>query len=420
MKKIDSICIQGGYEPKDGEARTLPIYQTTTYYYEKPEDMAALFDLKKDGFFYSRIGNPTCDALEKKMALLDDGVGALSTSSGQAATFLAVFNVCECGDHFISMSGIYGGTYNLFAVTMKKMGIECTFISPDATAEEIEKEIRPNTKLIFGETFANPVMTVLDFDKLSTIAKKHNILFVVDNTLATSIITKPKEFGANIVVYSTTKYTEGHAGTIGGMIVDLGNFQYDEKRYKSFNIPDESYHGLVYNSLGNMGYIVKARVQLMRDFGMTMSASTAHYTNLGTETLAMRMERHSSNALAVAKFLESHDKIAWVKYPHLESDENYARGKKYMKMGSGVVVFGVKGNKENAEKFILNLEMTKQVTHVADLRTCVLHPASTTHRQLSNEDLAKIGISADLVRFSVGCECIDDIIADLTNALNKI
>ncbi|MFI3128613.1 MAG: O-acetylhomoserine aminocarboxypropyltransferase/cysteine synthase family protein [Bacillota bacterium] len=420
MNNLETLCIQGGYEPKNGEARTVPIYQTTTYYYEKPSDMADLFDLKTSGYFYSRIGNPTCAALEDKMASMEGGSGALATASGQSASFIAMFNVCSAGDHIISQSTIYGGTYNLLAVTLKKMGIECSFITPEATAEEIDALVRPNTKVIFGETFANPAMTVLDFDKLSSIAKKHNILFMVDNTLATSVVTKPKDFGANVVIYSTTKYTEGHAGTIGGMIVDCGNFTFDEKRYPEYCTPDESYHGLVYNTLGAAAYITKARVQLMRDFGCYMSAQTAHLTNLGMETLSLRMEKHSQNGLAVAKFLDAHDGVEWVKYPHLETDADYALGKKYMKMGSGVVVFGIKGGKEVAEQFILNLKLIKQVTHVADIRSCVLHPASTTHRQLSPEALVECGISENLIRLSIGCEATEDIIADIQNALANI
>ncbi len=420
MNNLETLCIQAGYEPKNGEARTVPVYATTTYYYEKPSDMADLFDLKTSGYFYSRIGNPTCDALEKKMTALEGGSGALATSSGQAATFLAMFNVCSAGDHIISQSTIYGGTYNLFAVTFKKMGIDCTFIAPTATAEEIESKIRPNTKVIFGETFANPSMDILDFDKLAGVAKKHNILFMVDNTLSTTAITKPKEFGANVVVYSTTKYTEGHAGTIGGMIVDCGNFTFDEKRYSEFCVPDESYHGLVYNTLGGAAYITKARVQLMRDFGIYMSPQIAAITNTGLETLSMRMEKHSQNGLAVAQFLDSNENVEWVKYPHLESSSDYALGKKYMKMGSGVVVFGIKGGKAEAEQFILNLKLIKQVTHVADIRSCVLHPASTTHRQLSSEALVECGISENLIRLSIGCESSEDIIADIKSALENV
>ncbi len=420
MNNFETICIQGGYEPKNGESRTVPIYATTTYYYEKPADMADLFDLKTSGFFYSRIGNPTCDALEQKMAMLEGGSGALATSSGQSATLLAVLNVCSAGDHIISQSTIYGGTYNLLAVTFKKMGIECSFVQPTATAEEIDALVRPNTKIIFGETFANPAMDILDFDKLASIAKKHNILFMVDNTLSTTAITKPKEFGANIVIYSTTKYTEGHAGTIGGMIVDCGNFTFDMERYPEFCVPDESYHGLIYNTLGGAAYITKARVQLMRDFGCYMSADTAHKTLTGLETLSMRMEKHSQNALAVAKMLEGHDKVEWVRYPHLPSFKDYELGKKYMKMGSGVVVFGIKGGRDMAEQFILNLNLIKQVTHVADIRSCVLHPASTTHRQLSPEALIECGISENNIRLSIGCENTEDILDDITNALANI
>lgn len=357
MNNLETISIQGGYEPKNGEARTVPIYATTTYYYEKPADMADLFDLKTAGFFYSRIGNPTCDALEQKMAMLDGGSGALATASGQSATFTAVLNVCSAGDHIISQSTIYGGTYNLLAVTFKKLGIECSFVAPDATAEEIEALVRPNTKIIFGETFANPSMDILDFDKLAGVAKKHNILFMVDNTLATAAVTKPKDFGANIIIYSTTKYTEGHAGTIGGMIVDCGNFTFDQARYPEFCTPDESYHGLVYNTLGGAAYITKARVQLMRDLGCYMSAQTAHATIVGLETLPLRMVKHSENGLAVAKFLQASDMVEWVKYPHLEGSSCYELGKKYMKQGSGVVVFGIKGNKSQAEQFILNLKL---------------------------------------------------------------
>ena len=419
MQNLDSICIQSGYSPKDGEARTLPIYQSTTFVYNKPEDMADLFDLKKEGFFYSRIANPTCDALEKKMATLDGAVGALATASGQAATLVAVLNVCSAGDHIVSMSTIYGGTYNLFAVTLKRMGISCTFLKPDCTEEELDSAVKENTKLIFGETFANPAMTVLDFEKISKVAKKNNVLFVVDNTLATAVITKPGDFGANIIIYSTTKYTEGHAGTIGGMVVDMGNFKYGD-RYPEFSTPDESYHGLVYNDLGPLAYITKARVQLMRDLGVYMSANTAYLTNLGLETLDMRMEKHSNNALAVAQYLNNHEKVEWVKYPHLEGGEDYLNAKKYMKMGSGVLVFGLKGDRSIAEKFILNLNMIKNVTHVADIRSCVLHPASTTHRQLSTEALKDAGISESLIRLSVGCENVQDIILDIENSLKEI
>ena len=420
MNNLDSICIQSGYNPKDGEARTLPIYQSTTFVYKKAEDMAALFDLKKDGFFYSRIANPTCDALEKKMAELDGAVGALATASGQAATLITVLNVCSCGDHIVSMATIYGGTHNLLAVTLKKMGITCTFLNPNCTEDELNDAIQDNTKIIFGETFANPAMNILDFDKIAKVAKKNNVLFVVDNTLATAVITKPGDFGANVIIYSTTKYAEGHASSIGGMVVDMGNFTYDKERYPDFSTPDESYHGLVYNDLGKLAFITKARVQLMRDLGIYMSANTAYLTNLGLETLAMRMEKHSSNALAVATYLENNDKVEWVKYPYLESGKDFNLAKKYMKMGSGVLVFGLKGDRSTAEKFIYNLEMIKNVTHVADIRSCILHPASTTHRQLSQEALVNAGISENLIRLSVGCENVEDIISDIASSLEKL
>ena len=422
MKDLETLCIQGGYEPEDGAPRTLPICQSTTFVYREPEDMAALFDLTKEGCFYSRIGNPTNEALEKKITALDGGVGALATASGMSASMMAVLNVCNAGDHILSLSAIYGGTYNLFDVTLRKLGIETTFISPEATAEEIEAEIRPNTKVIFGETIANPALFVLDFEKISNVAKKFGILFMVDNTLATPVITRPFDFGANIVVYSSTKYLEGHAGTIGGLVVDGGNFEFKgNPRYPAFNEPDESYHGLVYSKqCGNAAYIVKLRVQLMRDLGAIMSPFTAYLTHLGMETLALRMEKHSQNALTIARALSVHPKVEWVIYPKLEGNPQKELADRYMKSGSGVIAFGVKGSREKAGEFIRNLSLIKHVTHIADIRSCALHPASTTHRQLSEAALEAAGVPANLVRLSVGCENVDDILEDVMKALSKL
>jgi len=422
MKK-STECVQAGYEPKNGEPRVLPLYQSTTYYYETPEELAKLFDYPKLGHIYSRISNPTVSALEAKITALEGGVGAMACSSGMSATLFAVLTLANAGDNIISLSTIYGGTYNLFAVTLKKMGIETRFVTPDSSDEEIEKLIDERTKMFFAETISNPSIIVLDFDRYANICKKHSIPFAVDNTLTTPYIVRPFEFGANIVIHSSTKYLDGHASAVGGILVDGGNFEWDKNpRFKDFYTPDPSYHGTVYvEEGGNAAYILKARMQFMRDIGAIMSPFNAYLTNLGCETLHLRMERHSENALAAAEFLSSSDKVEWVKYAGLKTDKYYPLAKKYMdgKCG-GMVSFGVKGGREEAAEFIKGLKLIKQVTHIADVRSCVLHPATTTHRQLSDEDLIKCGISNNLVRLSIGIEDKDDIIEDIKQALDKI
>ena len=421
-KKLDTICVQGAYSPKSGEPRVCPVVKSTTFYYEKAQPMADLFDLKSEGFFYSRIGNPTLDAFESKLALLEGGTGAIACASGMSATLLAVLNVCNSGDNIVSASAVYGGTYNLFSVTLKKYGIETRFFDPDDSAENIEKLIDDNTKVIFAETVANPTIVVLDFDKIAGIAKKHGVLFMVDNTLVTPVLCKPLDFGANVVLYSSSKYLDGHAVALGGAVVDGGNFDFaSSNRYPEFNTPDDSYHGLVYSTLGSKAFGTKCRVQMMRDLGAIMSPENAFLTNLGMETLALRMERHSSNAARVAEFLSKHEKVEWVKYGSLEGDKYHTLAKKYMPNGQGgMLSFGVKGGAEAATKVMEGLNMIAIVTHVADVRSCVLHPASTTHRQLSKSDLEAIGIADNLIRLSVGIENIDDIIADLEGALSQI
>ena len=421
-KKLDTICVQGAYSPKSGEPRVCPVVKSTTFYYEKAQDMADLFDLKTDGYFYSRIGNPTVNAFEEKLSMLDGGTGAIACASGMSATMLAVLNVCNAGDNIVSASAVYGGTYNLFSVTLKKYGIETRFFDPDDSVENIEKLIDEHTKVIFAETVANPTIVVLDFDKIAGIAKKHDVLFMVDNTLVTPVLCKPKDFGANVVLYSSSKYLDGHAVALGGAIVDCGNFDFaNSNRYPEFNTPDDSYHGLVYSTLGDKAFGTKCRVQMMRDLGAIMSPENAFMTNLGMETLALRMERHSYNASRVAEFLSKHPKIEWVKYGSLESDPYHALAKKYMPKGQGgMLSFGVKGGSEAATVVMEGMNMIAIVTHVADVRSCVLHPASTTHRQLSKADLENIGIADNLIRLSVGIENIDDIIADLEGALSQI
>ena len=423
MKNIDTICVQEGYTPKSGDPRVLPLYQSTTFYYETPEELAHLFDAPWDGHIYSRISNPTVEALEKKLNALEGGVGAMCTSSGMAATMLAIMTVANAGDNIIAQSTIYGGTYNLFNVTLPKYGIETRFVSPKATKEEIEKLVDDKTKMIFAETIANPSMYVCDFDKLSAVAKEKGLLFTIDNTLATPILVRPFEYGANVVVHSTTKYLDGHAQSVGGAIIDGGNFNYEgNPRYKDFYTPDESYHGVVYTQAGGKAaFILKARMQFMRDIGAIMAPFNAYLVNLGTETLHLRMARHSSNAALVAESLAKSDKVEWVKYPSLKGDENYELAHKYFKGGfSGMVVFGVKGGRKGAEDFIRNLKFIKQVTHIADSRSCVLHPASTTHRQLSDSDLVACGISANNIRLSIGLENPEDIINDILNALSFV
>ena len=422
MAKLDTICVQGGYDPKSGEARVTPIVQSTTYVYEKASELADLFDLKADGYFYTRLANPTVSVFESKLAELDGGVCGIACASGMSATLLTVLNVCNAGDNIVSSRAIYGGTYNLFSITLKKYGIECRFFDPDAPKEEIDALVDEKTKIIFAETIANPTIVVFDFDKVAEIAKKHKVLFVVDNTLVTPVLFRPLDFGANIVVYSSSKYLDGHAVALGGCIIDGGNFDFSATdRYEEFLVPDESYHGLVYASLGKSAFGVKCRVQMMRDLGAIMSPENAFLTNLGMETLALRMERHSENAAKVAKFLSENPMVEWVKHPSLPQDKYYDIAKKYMPNGmGGMMSFGVKGGSEKAAEFMEKLKMIKIVTHVADARSCVLHPASTTHRQLSKADLEAIGIKDNLIRLSVGIENPDDIIDDIRQALESI
>ena len=422
--KEATICVQGGWQPKNGEPRVLPIYQSTTFKYDTTEQMARLFDLEESGYFYTRLQNPTNDAVAAKIAALEGGAGAMLTSSGQAANFYAVFNICEAGDHLVSSSSIYGGTFNLFAVTMKKLGIECTFVDPDASEEEISKAFRPNTKLLFGETIANPGMNVLDIAKFARIAHSHGVPLIVDNTFATPINCRPLEWGADIVVHSTTKYMDGHALCVGGVIVDGGKFDWEAhaEKFPGLTTPDASYHGLTYTKkFGNVAYLTKATAQLMRDLGSIQSPQNAFLLNVGLETLHLRMKQHCANAQKVAEYLQAHPKVAWVRYCGLEGDKYHELAQKYMPNGScGVLSFGVKGTREDAAKLMDNFRFICIVTHVADARTCVLHPASHTHRQLTDEQLVEAGVAPDLIRLSVGIEDVDDIIADLEQALQKI
>ena len=416
---IETKMIQGGYEPKNGEPRVLPIAQSTTFKYDSTEHVADLFDLAVPGHMYSRISNPTVEALETKMAQLEGGVGALCTSSGQSASMVSILNVCGAGEHFIALNCIYGGTYNLFAVTLKKMGVDVTFIDADATPEEIKAAIKDNTKAIFGETITNPSLRVMDIEKFAKVAHENGIPLIVDNTFPTPYLCRPFEHGADIVVHSATKYLDGHATSVGGVIVDSGNFDWTNGKFPAFVDSDPSYHGLSYTKdFGKMAYIVKARVQFIRDIGNYLAPMNAFLINLGTETLHLRMERHSENALKVAKFLENHPKIDKVEYPGLESNSQYELANKYLPKGSsGVVSFDIKGGREEATRFLDNLELAKIVVHVADARTSVLHPATATHRQLSDEDLEIAGIGAGLVRISVGIENPEDIISDIESAL---
>ncbi|MEG0351833.1 MAG: O-acetylhomoserine aminocarboxypropyltransferase/cysteine synthase family protein [Cellulosilyticaceae bacterium] len=420
--RIETNLIQGGYAPKNGEPRVLPIYQSTTYKYDSTEHVAKLFDLQVPGHMYSRISNPTVEALESKIALLEGGVGALCTSSGQAASMVSILNLCEAGDHFIALNTIYGGTYNLFAITLKKMGVEVTFVSPEATKEEIEAMIRPNTKAIFGETIANPALVVMDIAYWADIAHEHGIPLIVDSTFATPCLCRPFEHGADVVVHSTTKYMDGHATSVGGVIVDGGRFDYTNGRFKSFTEPDPSYHGLAYaQAFGPAAYITKARVQFIRDMGNYLSPQNAFLTNLGLETLHLRMERHSENALKVAKYLKVHEAVESISYPLLEGDSQYEKATKYLIKGaSGVISFVIKGDRETAVKFMDSLKLANIVVHVADVRTAVLHPASSTHRQLTDEELINCGISPTMIRLSVGIENVEDIIEDLEQAFNQI
>lgn len=421
--KTSTLCVQGGWQPKKGEPRVLPIYQSTTFKYDNSDQMARLFDLKNSGYFYTRLQNPTNDAVAAKIAALEGGVAAMLTSSGQAASFYAVFNLCEAGDHFISSCNIYGGTFNLFGVTMKKMGIECTFVNPDATDEEIEKAFRPNTKCVFGETISNPGGDIFDIERFANLAHKHGVPLIVDNTFATPINCRPFEWGADIVTHSTTKYMDGHATAVGGCIVDSGRFNWMEHadKFPGLCTPDESYHGLTYaESFGNMAYITKATAQLMRDLGSIQSPENAFLLNLGLETLHLRMKRHCENAQRVAEFLQNDPRVAWVNYAGLEGNKYHALAQKYLPNGiCGVIAFGLKGSREEAIRFMDSLKMIAIVTHVADARSCVLHPASHTHRQLTDEQLKAAGIAPDLIRLSVGIEDIDDIIGDIEQALNQ-
>jgi len=419
---IDTKCIQSGYKPNNGEARVLPIYQSTTYKYDSGEQVGRLFDLKEEGFFYTRLANPTVDCVERKIADLEGGIGAMCTSSGQAASMIAVLNLCNSGDHIISSNNIYGGTMNLFAVTLKKMGIDCTFVDPDLPIEELQKEVRENTKLVFAETIANPSLVVADIEKLAEFAHSNGIPLVIDNTFATPINCRPIEHGADIVIHSTSKYMDGHAVALGGVIVDSGRFDWDNGKFPGLSTPDESYHGIVYTrDCGPAAFITKARVQLMRDMGMAPSPNNAFLLNLGLETLHLRMERHCSNAQKVAEYLESHEKVAWVNFPGLKSNKYYELAKKYLPNGiCGVISFGVKGGREAAMKFMDSLKLAAIVVHVADARTGVLHPASTTHRQLSDKQLMECRITPEMVRMSIGIENVKDILADIEQALSSI
>ena len=418
----NTMCVQGGYEPKNGEPRVTPICQSTTYKYDSSETVGKLFDLEENGFFYTRIGNPTVDVVEKKIAMLEGGIGAMCTSSGQAASLISIMNICEAGDHMISTSAIYGGTVNLFSVTFKKFGIDVSFVDPDISAEDLQKEIKENTKLIFTETLSNPSLVVCDIEKFAKVAHENQIPLIVDNTFATPYLCRPFEFGADIVVHSTSKYMDGHAVALGGVIVDSGNFNWDNGKFKGLSEPDESYHGMVYTrDCGRAAYITKARVQVMRDLGSTPSANSAFLLNLGLETLHLRVERHCSNALAVAKWLQTREEISWVNYPGLESDVQHELAKKYMPLGtSGVISFGVKGGRDAAMKLMDSLKLAAIVVHVADARTGVLHPASTTHRQLTDEQLVAAGVQPDLIRMSIGIENVEDIISDLEQALEEL
>lgn len=421
--KLDTICVQGTYRPKNGEPRVIPIVQSTTYKYNSSVEMGNLFDLKESGYFYSRLQNPTCDNVASKIAALEGGVAGMLTGSGQAANFYAVFNIANAGDHIVSSSAIYGGTYNLFNVTMRKLGIDFTFVSPHATEEELQAAIKPNTKAVFGETISNPSLDVLDIETFAKIAHKNGVPLIVDNTFATPINCRAFDWGVDIVTHSTTKYMEGHASTIGGAIVDSGNFDWTQNdKFPGLTTPDDSYHGIVYaDTFGKGAYITKAVVQLMRDLGSVQSPNDAFLLNVGLESLHLRVQRHCENALAVARYLKNHPKITWVKCAMLEDDDQYALAKKYMPNGTcGVVSFGIKGGREAATTFMDSLRLAAIVTHVADARTCCLHPASTTHRQLTDEQLAECGVSPDLVRFSCGIEAAEDIIADIEQALDKI
>ncbi|MBV1756263.1 MAG: O-acetylhomoserine aminocarboxypropyltransferase/cysteine synthase [Dethiosulfatibacter sp.] len=420
--KIETQCVQGTYKPKSGEPRVLPIVQSTTYQYYDSDDVADLFDLKSATHMYSRISNPTVLEFENKMTLLEGGVGALGASSGQAATTLAILNICQAGDHILSSSTIYGGTYNLFAVTFKKMGIDVTFINPDASYEEIVQLAKPNTKVLFGETIGNPGLNILDFDKFSKAAKVMDVPLIVDNTLATPILCRPFEHGVDIIIHSTTKYTDGHATSIGGVVIDGGSFNWDNGKFPELVEPDPSYHGIQYvRDFGKAAYITKARVQLLRDLGSTMSPFSAFLFHLGLETLHLRMERHCSNALKLAEFLSGHPGVSWVSYPLLKTHKTYELAQKYLpEGGSGILTFGIKGGAKAGKELIKHLELVAMVVHLGDLRTSILHPASTTHRQLTEAQQISAGVLPDLIRVSVGLENIDDIIDDFDKAIRAV
>lgn len=422
MRK-DTICVQGAYKPKNGEPRVMPIVQSTTFKYDSSQEMGDLFDLKKSGYFYSRLQNPTCDLAAAKIAMLEGGVAGMLTSSGQAANFYAVFNIASAGDHVVSSAAIYGGTFNLFNVTMRKLGINFTFVSPTASEEEIQAAIQPNTKCIFGETISNPSLDIMDIETFAKVAHKNGIPLIIDNTFATPINCRPFEFGCDIITHSTTKYMEGHASTIGGAIVDSGKFDWEQNdKFPGLTTPDESYHGLTYTKdFGEAAYITKATAQLMRDLGSIPAANNAWLVNLGLETLHLRMPRHCENAKKVAEYLKNNEKITWVKCAMLEDDPQHEIAMKYMPNGTcGVVSFGIKGGREAATVFMDSLKLAAIVTHVADARTCCLHPASTTHRQLTDKELEECGVTPDLLRFSCGIEDADDIIEDIQQALDKI
>ncbi|MBE6904526.1 MAG: O-acetylhomoserine aminocarboxypropyltransferase/cysteine synthase [Ruminococcaceae bacterium] len=417
----ETKCLHSGYTPKNTEPRVVPIYQSTTYVFDSTQDVGDVFDEPTKALIYSRFANPTVMAVEAKIADLEGGIGAMCTSSGQAASLLSILNICHAGDSFISTSQIYGGTFNLFAVTLKKMGIECIFVDSNDDEETINKAFKENTKAVFGETIANPALTVLDIEKFARVAHAHNVPLIVDNTFATPVLCKPIEFGADIIVNSTSKYMDGHALQVGGVIVDSGNFDWTNGKFPEFTEPDESYHGICYTeTYGKMAYIIKARMQLMRDFGAYPAANSAFLLNLGLETLSIRMKQYCENAMKVAEYFEKSDKIEKVIYPGLKSDSCYALAQKYLKGASGVISIIVKGGKANAVKFMDGLKLASNEVHVADIRTCVLHPASATHRQLSDEQLVSAGINPGLVRFSVGLENVDDIIEDIEQSLSKI
>ena len=423
-QRIETVCVQGGYTPGNGEPRQVPIVQSTTFKYATSEDMGKLFDLEASGYFYSRLQNPTCDTVAAKITEMEGGVAGMLTSSGQAANFFAIFNIATCGDHVVSSTSIYGGTYNLFAVTMKKMGIDFTFVDPDCTEEELNAAFRPNTKAVFGETVANPALTVLDIEKFANAAHAHGVPLIIDNTFATPVNCRPFDFGADIVTHSTTKYMDGHGSAVGGCIVDSGNFDWTAhaEKFPGLCTPDDSYHGITYTErFGKGAYITKATAQLMRDFGCTQSPQSAYYLNLGLESLHVRMERHCLNALKVAEYLENNESIAWVNFPGLPGNKYYDLAQKYMPKGTcGVVSFGVKGGRAAAEKFMKALKLIAIETHVADARSCCLHPASATHRQMNEEELIAAGVPGDLVRLSCGIEHYDDLIADIEQALKTL